>query len=53
MLFVVSPNDPYDELGPDPVAIAAEQKATGNQIVPVRHPHKERERTQQQQQQQK
>jgi hypothetical protein len=36
MAFVVSPNDPYSTLGPDPVLVPSKTKASGNKIIQVR-----------------
>ncbi len=35
MAFVVSPNDPYSTLGPDPVLVPSKTKASGNKIIQV------------------
>jgi hypothetical protein len=39
MAFVVSPNDPYSTLGPDPVLVPSKTKASGNKIIQVRTTH--------------
>lgn len=35
MAFVVSPNDPYSTLGPDPVLVPSKTKASGNKIIQI------------------